>query len=183
MSPDSATEARLVERVRALEHLFEHIRRERMQGVPLLHPALRVQALGFQLAPQAGWHDDEATPAAHGVLITPWCMNLLSFPLQRVTHPRRGSAKFVQNLGARGFEFLPGHDAHFGAFASCTLFSPMQDFSTQDEALGTAREVLRQLRDAVAAAPEAAPTPSTSPRPHTSTRRGLLFGRGAPGTP
>ena len=69
--PREATE-RLQARCQALAALFEDIAGQRMAGIPVLHPLLRVQALGFECAPVEP-HEGVATsePAAGlGVLIT-----------------------------------------------------------------------------------------------------------------
>ena len=47
------------------------IQRERMADIPLLNPALEVQAVGFSV-----WE-----AYCLGVLITPWFMNLMLLPL------------------------------------------------------------------------------------------------------
>lgn len=54
----------------ALETVFNGVLETRMRGVPVINPALSVQAVGFN--PFNGdWL---------GVLITPWFMNLLLLP-------------------------------------------------------------------------------------------------------
>lgn len=173
------TQAAAADRVAALEGAFRHIRATRMAGVPLLHPGLRVQALGFAL---------EATDAAAlcGVLITPWFMSLVRLPLRP-----RGSAdagwlavggKQLRRVGVAEFEFMGALEPGLGVYETASLFSPMAEFSDHAAALATAQEVLRQLRTpeaGAAAAPEpaatAAATASAEPAP---SRRGFLFGRG-----
>ena len=57
----------------SVAQLVDHFRRvhiERMQGMPILNPALEVQAVGFR----------ELEEHLLGVLITPWFMNLVLLP-------------------------------------------------------------------------------------------------------
>jgi [NiFe] hydrogenase assembly HybE family chaperone len=144
---------------RTLEAGFRHIASTRMAGVPVLNPALRVQAVG--LLPDA-----EDTAVAFGVLVTPWFMNLLRVPL----NDEAGAAmlgvgvKAERDCGARRFEFIGAHEAAVGRYESASLFSPMFEFADQAAAVATAHEVLALLRPPAAASP---------------ARRGFLFGRGA----
>jgi [NiFe] hydrogenase assembly HybE family chaperone len=145
--------ARLAQRVAALEAAFGHIARTRMHGMPLLHPALRVQAVGFQ--------PDADFAHATGVLLTPWFMNLLRLPLRPGAQPLALGQRAPRPLGGRHLEFLGAFEPGVGAFETCSLFSPMCEFIDQAAAVATAREVLAALR-----APPAAPA-----------RRSFLLGR------
>lgn len=151
-------------RVDALAQVYAHIHQTRMQGLPLLHPGLRVEAVGFELEPPA--------PSSHavGVLVTPWFMNLVRLPLSLRAQPPTDLAPQTHEFGATRLVFDPVQEARLGWFETCSLFSPMSDFVDHAAAVATALEVLRQLRSAQAAAsqPAAAPLPS---------RRGFLFGR------
>jgi [NiFe] hydrogenase assembly HybE family chaperone len=194
----------LQRRVAALETAFRQIARTRMAGVPILHPRLAVQALGFE--PESG--ENGAASMALGVLITPWFMNLVRLPLQAEAEdelplPGLGAAHAV---GSWRFDFFGGHEDGLGRYAAASLFSPMAEFVDQAAAVATAREVLQQLRaaavptTAAAAAGTAAGTDATvataavpsmavpSPRPPVAApvaveavpaRRGFLFGRSA----
>ena len=66
-------------RVERLEAVFRDIAATRMVGVPLLHPGLQVQAVGFAPEPEGS--------SALGVLVTPWFMNLLRLPLAGAGEP------------------------------------------------------------------------------------------------
>lgn len=149
----------LAERVAALEALFRTIERTRMAGVPVLNRALGVEALGFE--PVAVEPGD--APAAVGVLLTPWFMNLVWLPLQ----PVDGAAGQVRErqVGTTAFEFIGAHEPGFGGYEACSLASPMFDYASHDQARATAQAVLAELRPALAA-------PAVS-----SARRGFLFGR------
>ena len=144
-------------RAAQLGEAFGFIERTRMAGLPLLHPGLRVQAVGFEPM------DDGS---ALGVLLTPWFMNLVRFPLEACASEEGvGRARSMQ-LGGEPLHFIGAFEAGFGAYHACSLFSPMFEFADQPAALATAQAVLDILRPAcVAAAPPA--------------RRHFLFGRSA----
>ena len=148
-------------RVDALEALFRHVERTRMAGVPVLNRALCVEALGFE--PVAV--DEGEPPAAAGVLLTPWFMNLVWLPLQVVAGADRVGQVRERGLGGPTcFEFIAAHEPGFGAYEACSLASPMFDYSDQVQARATALAVLAELR------PE---------KLVSNARRGFLFGRSA----
>jgi [NiFe] hydrogenase assembly HybE family chaperone len=171
----------------ALERRFSAILQQQMQGLPMVNPALRVQAVGFQ-----PWRDHWL-----GVLVTPWFMNLMLLP--RVDErwqaiAERETRHYVFAAGV--FEFISGRDAEIGDYQACSLFSPMFDFATQAGATDTASAALLALFDAAnRPAPElgsdfmqpATPAPATGPAapappvpaPAALSKRGFLFG----GTP
>ncbi len=147
----------LAKKAELLETVFRRIQATRMEGVPLLHPGLHVQAVGFAQEPE--------TPQAIGVLVTPWFMNLVRFPLKEAPDVLlEGKVQW----GAERLSFIAAFEPEFGAFAICSLASPMLEYVDQDAAVATAREVLAQLR---------------SPRVDSQTpdpqRRRFLLGRSA----
>lgn len=154
-------------RVQTLEQVFADIAATRMQGVPVLNPALRVQAVGF--APQA---DPEGGEWLLGILVTPWFMNLVCLPLdlaQAGENVLGVGQKAKRQIGSETFELIGAHEDGLGAFACCSLFSPMFEFADHAAAVATACEVLNLLRTPAAASVVEAPS-----------RRGFLFGRGGP---
>ncbi len=179
-------------RVEALESAFRHIARSRMAGVPILHPSLAVQAVGFAPQAQAG-----GGGLALGVLITPWFMNLVQLPLHAdavLELPPPGLSQALE-IGAWRFDFFGGEEEGLGRYAAASLFSPMAEFVDQAAAVATAREVLLQLRPVAAAPGVVAPAPRAEAAPATAlpapapaapaeavpARRGFLFGRSAAG--
>ncbi|MDG0854343.1 [NiFe]-hydrogenase assembly chaperone HybE [Roseateles puraquae] len=151
----------LTARVQALEALFRHVQATRMAGVPVLNAALAVEAVGFQPVPvEAG-----EPPAAVGVLVTPWFMNLVWLPLQPEAGADRVGQARARDVGGTSFEFIGAHEPGLGAYEACSLASPMFEFPDQAQARATAWAVLAELRPA---APQA-----------SSARRGFLFGRSA----
>ena len=157
------TAAALQQRVDALTRHFARVQTERMAGIPLLNPALCVEAVGFEWAAQT---EDEAgsPPVAEGVLVTPWFMSLVRLPLAVLPHGNRVGGRAVRGFGNERFDFIGGHDEALGFHETCALFSPMNGFSSQVLARETALASLALLRPAVA--PAALPTaaaPDTSP--------------------
>lgn len=153
-------------RVRQLEQAFDTIARTRMAGLPTVHPALHVEAVAF--APHAA---PDGEPGLLGVLVTPWCMNLVWLP--RSTHAdartlRVGVAR-EHVLGGERYAFLGAFESlqDLGAFEACSLFSPMHDFADHAGAQAVAAEVLRVVR---ATHDDAPPAPS---------RRSFLLARRA----
>lgn len=168
-----------------LEARFAAIWREHMQDVPMVNPALRVQAVGF-----APWEHHWL-----GVLVTPWFMNLVLLPRVQQHWHRIGERESRHHVFPAGvFEFISNQDAVLGNYQACSLFSPMFEFADHDTAVATASSALAALFDAAnrpasevpasatAAATAAARTPSTvsatpapEPKPALS-KRDFLFG-------
>lgn len=167
----------LERRAAALEDAFRVIECTRMQGLPMLHPGLQVEALGF--APLVcAQPEPEAEPqafdgrAALGILITPWFMNLILLPQDDAPALAVGRVRACVIGGAR-FEFIGAHEESFGAYAICSLFSPMFEFADHAAARATAEEVLKMLR----AVAEPAPSPEPEEVPALPSRRAFLTGR------
>jgi [NiFe] hydrogenase assembly HybE family chaperone len=119
-----------------LEAAFRRIETEAMAGVPILNSALRVEAVGF-----VRWQDHWL-----GVVITPWFMNLVLVPgaadsWQGVAPGLRLFRKFPSG----DFAFLGSHEPEVGEFQSCSLFSPMAQFTDQDGAREVALAALEAL--------------------------------------
>jgi len=134
----------------ALVALYEDVQRSTMQGLPIVNPALAVEAVAF--APWDGrWL---------GIMVTPWFMNVVLAPLDpHAWQPLPMGEKRFEPLPAGDFEFIGAFDERVGEFRICSLFSPVLEFDDQ----ATARFVARTARDALlepaVAAPEAPPGP------------------------
>jgi [NiFe] hydrogenase assembly HybE family chaperone len=170
-------------RVAVLQAVFSEVGATRMAGLPLCHPGLQVEALGFEPLRQADavasgllCADDLQArglwlpPLAIGVLVTPWCMNLVSLPIEREDTPQRVGRNHRLVLGGHVLSFIGAHEPALGSFGACSLFSPMQDFADALAARETALAVLDGLRP---------PAPDRGPvaAPAVPSRRGFLFGR------
>jgi len=162
---------------RALEAAFQRVLRMQMQDMPMVNPALNVEAVGFR-----PWADHWL-----GVLITPWFMNLWLMP--RVVAKwqpigERESRHYVFPAGV--FEFIGGRDPALGDYQACSLFSPMFEFSGPAHAHDTAVAALdalfdRASRDAGDVAVQVPASPSTTARP--VSKRDFLFGSPPRGRP
>lgn len=143
MATSPASPAQLAARVQTLVDFYRHVQTERMQGIPLLNPALHVEAVGFEWTAGA---EEAAAPVAEGVLITPWFMSLLRLPAQNLPHGNRVGRKTVHGFGSERFDFIGAHDPAIGYHETCALFSPMNGFSSQNLARETALASLALVR-------------------------------------
>lgn len=114
-----------------LESCFIQIQQQRMADLPILNPNLQVQAVDFQLFQQT-WI---------GILITPWFMNLLYFHTDNSVIGSKVSHLFP----AGQFEFIVSYEKELGFYQSCSLYSPMFDFTQQEIAVQTAQAALQAL--------------------------------------
>jgi len=121
-----------------LEDAFTRIQRERMTDVPILNPALRVQAVGFSV------REEDCL----GVLITPWFMNLMLLPLAGDAWAGLPpGSKIDQAFPSGSYEFILGEEEGIGRYLMCSLFSPVFEFENQAAAVATAEAVLTGLMD------------------------------------
>jgi [NiFe] hydrogenase assembly HybE family chaperone len=121
---------------RALEAAFRRIAATRMAGMPLVNPALEVEAVGFR-----NWEGHQV-----GVLVTPWAINLVLLagpyaPVPELALDQRGHWRFPSGE----YEFMGGSEPECGAFQFCSLFSPPEGFGDQAQAREVAAAVMQQL--------------------------------------
>jgi [NiFe] hydrogenase assembly HybE family chaperone len=156
-----------------LEAAFRRIEAETMAGVPILNPALTVEAVGF-----TRWQDHWL-----GIVITPWFMNLVLVPGAAASWQSVAPGlRLFRNFPSGDFAFLGSDESEVGEFQSCSLFSPMGQFADQ----AGAREVaLRRARSPAGAnRPQAAPrqrrkpskTPNRPPSKRPMSKREFLGG-------
>ncbi|WP_200344817.1 [NiFe]-hydrogenase assembly chaperone HybE [Halochromatium glycolicum] len=146
-----------------LAAVFEQIHQQRMLGLPILNPALRVAVIGGRR-----WQDDWV-----GVLITPWCMNLVLLPGSgSARRPGAVGSTLCIRLPAGTFELIASYEPDIGSFAACSLFSPMQGFADQPSAVAVAETVIAGLFEPQPAGAR----PASENRPGIS-RRDLLRGK------
>ncbi len=148
---------------RLLEMTYAFIQRERMADVPILHPDIRVEAVGFR----------EWQGHAVGILVTPWFMNLMRVPLddEEPATDRLAGESFEVALPSGSVEFLQGHEDGLGGYAMCSLSSPMFDYENHEAAIATAEVAIEALFDA-GEEPEAEPE---TPEPRKTVSRRALF--------
>jgi len=125
-----------------LEAVFERVHAQKMRGLAIVNPALRVEAIAF-------------APWKHywlGVMLTPWAMNLLLAP-REITRwrplPPGEKRRYVFPAGE--FDFISAHDDILGEFLICSLFSPVLQFADHAKARETARLAREVLFDAAQA--------------------------------
>ena len=140
----------------AVEQAFFRIQREQMADVPILNPALNVEAVDFQRW-QGHWL---------GIVVTPWCMSMLLVPGTADNWVSTGDnqRRFVK-FPAGNFAFLGSAETELGEYQSCPLFSPMGKFSSQSEATMTARASLIALLTSAAKAEATAKTTAKTQKP------------------
>jgi len=100
-----------------IEQTFNKIHVENMQGIPILNPAIKVQALGFQ----------EYQGRMLGVVITPWLMNLVLLPAEGEdwSHMKLGD-KRPPEFSSRVYKFMLNDIDGIGLCQTHSLYSPMR---------------------------------------------------------
>lgn len=121
--------------VRHLVALHERIAVTRMAGLPILHPALSVQAVAFA----------ERDGGLSGILVTPWFMNLVWRAMKAHDLPLPVGRSHERQWGQTALQALGAWDVELGAYEVCALFSPMFEFRDQEAAVTMAQAVARQL--------------------------------------
>jgi [NiFe] hydrogenase assembly HybE family chaperone len=133
-----------------------------MQGMPMYHAALSVEAVGFRE------HDARLV----GAIVTPWFMNLTVLPSPADVDTWRQESLARVSFPSGQYEFAIGDAGENGLVASRSLFSLMHDFPDH----AAARDAALAATDALFEAP--APPPDAQPRslPSMSRRRFLRGG-------
>lgn len=80
-----------------------------------------------------------------GVVITPWFMSLIFFPQQHNDQRELAGGKYSLSLPGGDLEMIANYQQETGLFYSCSLFSPMAEFDSQEFARQVAVEVLGQV--------------------------------------
>ena len=142
---------------------FSHIAETRMRGLPLLNHALRVECVG-----PVHWQGEWLA-----VMVTPWFMNLMLLPETRAAWSHTPGATISRSLPSGTYSFVAAEDEVLGPTLSCSLFSPMFDFSSQEDAVALAREVL-----SAAMAPAGGAAAELSAGAPENPSRRALFGLG-----
>jgi len=169
--------AEMAQATKRLVSDFAEVFHSKMRDVPLVNHALHVEAVGF--VP----HEEGFL----GVLVAPWFMNLILLPGPGEDwQGLKPGEKEVIAFPSGDYEFLHNRREQVGGYKACSLFSPMEDFNSQMQAVEVARAVMAALFDAenraetdraaeIRAAREAElappPEPEADPAP---TRRRLI---------
>lgn len=121
-----------------LEDRYNLILNTRMIGVPVVNPELRVESVGFQ-----PWGE-----CCVGVLITPWFMNLTLVAGEGSDwNDLKVGTTHVHHFPSGRYEFVVGYEEGIGFYQSCSLFSPMFEFSSHEDALLVAQETMNVIMD------------------------------------
>lgn len=119
-----------------LQAIFENIAAIRMAGVPILNPAMHVEAVGFR-----EWEGHWI-----GVLVTPWMINLVLMPGAEVPlAPLLQGENKTWRFPSGTYEFMGLNEPELGVCHICPLISPVTEFATHEDALAIAREVAESL--------------------------------------
>jgi len=117
---------------------FKEIFHSKMRDVPIINHALHVEAVGFRQ------HQGRLL----GVLVSPWFMNLVMMPAEGEDwSDLMPGAKEVIGFPSGDYEFIHNIREMVGGYKACSLFSPMEDFASQMNAVAVARELMVALFD------------------------------------
>jgi len=109
---------------------------KRMEGLNFFNPALEVEAVGF-----APWESHWL-----GVMVTPWCINLMLLPREREGWTSLAQGKTLRyRFPAGDYDFISSRDDTVGEYQMCSLISPVLELPDH----ATAREVARLARAAL----------------------------------
>lgn len=154
------------DRVAELVERFCVIDRERMAGLPLCNPDLEVEAVGFRVFEEYRL----------GVLITPWCMNLVLLSEDDAWREWEQGSDSEWTFPAGPYEFTTCRDEVLPTYLSAVLFRTVQDFPDQETARAVAAEIMERLFAAVDTADE--PAGNAVGDGKRVSRRALLRGLG-----
>jgi len=124
-----------VEFAASLEECYRRIGERSMRDLPIYNEALAVEAIGFGTR--------SATIA--GILITPWFMNVILLPLDGSLASQRPGSSFSHVFPVGAIDFNVADIDGIGRIASCSLFSPMFEFSAMDVARATAEAAIAEI--------------------------------------
>jgi [NiFe] hydrogenase assembly HybE family chaperone len=117
-----------------LEAAFRRIALTRMADMPLNNAALKVEAVGFR-----PWQGSSV-----GLLITPWCINLIllsDVPAAKLAAGERREVGFPSGV----YEFMGGEAPECGPYQFCSLFSPPDEFADHAQARDVCLAVMARL--------------------------------------
>jgi [NiFe] hydrogenase assembly HybE family chaperone len=126
----------MTQNVATLEAVFTEIARARMAGLPIVNPALKVEAVGFR-----EWQGHQA-----GVLLTPWSISLVLLPgadapLEQLAQDQYATRDFPSG----SYEFMGLDEPMLGVCQICPLISPVMEFANHEAALELAREIAQAV--------------------------------------
>ncbi len=124
-----------VEFANLLETCYRRIGECSMRDLPIYNDALAVEAVAFRT------FGDALT----GILITPWFMNLILRPLDGSLASCNAGSSITHVFPVGAIDFNVGDIDGIGRTASCSLFSPMFEFSAMEQARATAEAAFVEI--------------------------------------
>ncbi|MEM9706756.1 MAG: [NiFe]-hydrogenase assembly chaperone HybE, partial [Pseudomonadota bacterium] len=133
--PSQSRDITLASREQALVNAYREAERT-IVGLPVHNSALDIAAIGFRP------FDDLYV----GVIVTPWCMNIVGMPTDPRS-PARGpvGSKHARVFPSGEYTFVIGLMEGVGWIETCSLFSPMDDFAEQSVAVDVATSAAEGL--------------------------------------
>ncbi len=128
-----------------LAALYRGIAATAMRDAPICNDALEVEAIGFR----------EFAGYALGVVTTPWFLNVIVAESCESEAPRLANGVLSLRLPTGAVDFAVRDMDGFGRLASCSLISPMSDFSDQLTARAAALAALAALFEPLPLEPRA----------------------------
>lgn len=123
---------------KGLQRHFEHVHTTRMADVPILNDKLSVEAIAHRRTPDG----------CLGVLITPWCINLMLLPCEGDDWHDLPVGSYQTHVFPSGpYDFVIGHEDGIGRFQSCSLLSPVTELEDHEAAVAFARAALQAIDD------------------------------------
>jgi [NiFe] hydrogenase assembly HybE family chaperone len=121
-----------------------------MKGLPIYNPTIAVEAVGFR----------EYEGRQAGVMVTPWFMNLTVLPSEadKAVWLPGGTVRLTFPSGQ--YDLLVSQLPDYGLVGTCSLFSPMSDFTDHE----AAQLAAQSAADGLFAAEEPPPAPTVSRR-------------------
>jgi [NiFe] hydrogenase assembly HybE family chaperone len=150
-----------------LEAAFEAIRVERMQDVPILNAALKVEAVGLR-----AWNG-----CLLGALVTPWFINLIVLPGDGPWRSVRLTESVWYAFPSGRFQFIAYDEPGLGQYHACSLLSPVLEFADHETAREMARVAVESLFDPTLLGES--PPPPPGDEPDSMSRRDFLRGASA----
>jgi [NiFe] hydrogenase assembly HybE family chaperone len=125
-------------KAQALLKAFRDIHNTKMADTHFINRSVHVETIGFRALGKR----------VVGVLITPWCMNLVIMPAEDEDwNSFRIGEKRTFDFASGAYEFIFNCRENLGGYFACSLFSPMDEFSSQLQATDTARSIMIALFD------------------------------------
>ncbi len=150
-------------RVADMVERFCVISETNMRGTPVYNDKLGVEAIGFH----------ELKDDLCGILITPWFMNVVLLPREKISINYSLIASPTDEVLPSGaWQFMYGGDDVIGLYKSLSLHSPMFAFKNQTHAQIEAERRLHSLFTAPAC--QLTDKPATGASPRNPERRYIL---------